>query len=280
MFARSFLWPVVLSLATPSLVPLACKSRAPTSTTRREPTTAPTAVTPVATPGATSAIPHATREDSEAGESFSTERWSVALEAADIEIHDLHMTRDLADALRVDGALLAVNGGFFGVGGEPLGLAVTRGTTLSRIAPQLSGGVLVVEDGGANLAESESFDAGSHPSFAIQCRPRLVVRGVANVKRDDGQRAERTALCARDGGRTVDAVIARSPEGGPSLFALARYLARTGCEDALNLDGGPSTGAAWREGTSVHVELPRGAIRHAVVFVRRGRGAAAPSRDE
>jgi hypothetical protein len=87
--------------------------------------------------------------------------------------------------------------------------------------------------------------------------------------RDDGQRAERTALCLRDDGRTIDVVIAKSPEGGPSLFALARYLARTGCDDALNLDGGPSTGAAWREGDSVRVEAPRGAIRHAVVVRRR-----------
>jgi hypothetical protein len=261
-------------LAALSLVPLACRSHTPSSTTRSEPATAlPSAVAPPAPPAASDAIPHTTTEASESGESFFAERWSTSLETVDIEIHDLHMTRDLGDALRADGALLAVNGGFFGVGGDPIGLAVTGGTALSRIAPQLSGGVIVVEDGRASLVESESFDGGAHPSFAIQCRPRLVVRGVPNVKRDDGQRAERTGLCLRDGGRIVDVVVAKSPEGGPSLFALARYLARTGCDDALNLDGGPSTGAAWREGDSVQVERPRGAIRHAVVFLRRGRCA-------
>jgi len=53
---------------------------------------------------------------------------------------------------------------------------------------------------------------------------------------------------------------------GPSLFALAGYLARAGCESALNLDGGPSTGVAWREDGGVRLLPPRAPVRHAVVI--------------
>ncbi len=95
------------------------------------------------------------------------------------------------------------------------------------------------------------------------------MRGAPNVRRDDGHRAERTALCVHGEGRALDVVVARSPEGGPSLFALASYLATSGCEEAPNLDGGPSTGVAFREGDAVNEERPRGPIRHAIVVSAR-----------
>jgi exopolysaccharide biosynthesis protein len=92
------------------------------------------------------------------------------------------------------------------------------------------------------------------------------------VRSDDGHRAERTALCVRDAGRTV-VVIAEPRAGsrGPSLFALAQYLAAGDqrCEDALNLDGGPSTGVAYRGGEaamSMKVMPPRGPLRYALVM--------------
>jgi len=205
-----------------------------------------------------------------AGESFSLERWSFSLGAVGVSIEDLHLKGDLTAPLSANAAaILAVNGGFFGPAGEPIGLAVSNGTTLAPFAPQLSGGVLVIDGGRASVLETERFDPSTHESFAIQCRPRLVVRGAANVKRDDGQRAERTALCVRDGGATLEVLLARSSEGGPSLFALAQVLAREGCDDALNLDGGPSTGAAWRDESEVHLARPRGPIRLAIVVTRR-----------
>jgi hypothetical protein len=205
------------------------------------------------------------------GESFAIERWSFGLDTVDLSIQDLQMTGDLAGALRAANGAMAVNGGFFGEGGKPVGLVVSRGEVLSPFAPRLSGGVFLVDGGRASIADGESFDAGAGATFAVQCRPRLVVHGAAHVARDDGQRAERTALCLRDGGRALDIVIARSHEGGPSLFALGHYLASAGCDDALNLDGGPSTGVAWRDGDDVRLEPPRGPLRHAIVVTRHAR---------
>jgi hypothetical protein len=210
-----------------------------------------------------------TRRVDAAGESFTTERWSFPLDAFDVALEDVHGTTDLAGALGASRAVLVINAGFFGQNGEPLGLAVTGDRVLSRFSLPLSGGVLAIADGRATMIAAESFDGGGSTSFAIQCRPRLVVGGRANVKSDDGQRAERTALCTRDDGRTLEVVLARSTTGGPSLFALARHLADDGCENALNLDGGPSTGAAWLEAGVVREERPRGPVRHAVLIKPR-----------
>jgi len=93
---------------------------------------------------------------------------------------------------------------------------------------------------------------------------------VANVKSDDKKRAERTALCTRDGGKVIEVVVVRGSDDGespgPSLFALAAHLVERGCESALNLDGGPSTGAAWKEGGDVKLLAPRGPVRHVIAF--------------
>ena len=52
------------------------------------------------------------------------------------------------------------------------------------------------------MPEGFAFPDGG--TFAVQCRPRLVVSRTANVKSDDGKRAERSALCTRAGARTVE----------------------------------------------------------------------------
>ena len=91
-----------------------------------------------------------------------------------------------------------------------------------------------------------------------------------NIRSDDGNRADRTALCLRDGGRTLDVVVARTNDAagrdGPTLYRFARALARRGCQQALNLDGGPSTGVAWRDGEQVRFLPPRSPVRHAVAI--------------
>ncbi len=205
-----------------------------------------------------------------AGERFLVHRWSFEAARTAFGIVDLGMHGSLTEALGDDGRV-AINGGFFDPEARPVGLAVSNGKVLSRFSRPMSGGVFVVSDGVAKVVATETFDPGVHAEFAVQCRPRLVVDGRANVRSDDGQRAERTALCVREAGRTVDVLIAEPASGshGPSLMALGRYLAETvHCEDALNLDGGPSTGVAFRpEGASTpSVIPPRGPLRHSIVF--------------
>ena len=180
------------------------------------------------------------------------------------------MRGSLTEALGAK-AHLAVNGGFFDPDGRGIGLTVSEGKTLARFSPTMSGGVFFVENGVAKIVATEEWAPEHHVDLAVQCRPRLVVQGKVNIRSDDGQRAERTALCVRDQGATVDVIVAEPTPGtrGPSLFALGRYLAdEQHCDDALNLDGGPSTGVAYRSGdvaTTPQVMPPRGPLRYAVI---------------
>ena len=203
---------------------------------------------------------------------YPVRAWSFDLARHDLRIEDAAMTTALDAILTRTGAELVVNGGFFDPEGRPVGLAISDGVILSKLAG-LSGGVLTYDGSRARLFSAEDYAAGDGSRFAIQCRPRLVVDRQVNVKSDDGKRAERTALCTREGGRTVDVVIVRGSDDGespgPSLLALARHLTSAGCESALNLDGGPSSGVAWREGEAVRLLAPRGPVRHVVVFRER-----------
>jgi hypothetical protein len=193
-------------------------------------------------------------------------RASFPVSSIGLTIEDVHMSRAFDDVLRRTGAALVVNGGFFDPRGEPLGLAVSGGKALSAFAAGMSGGVLWLRDGVAHLTATEDYEAGA-VDFAIQCRPRLVVASRPNVRSDDGRRALRTALCLRDGGRTLEAVLAgANGDAGPTLFELARELVDDGCEEALNLDGGPSTGWASVTDAGLIVEPPFGAVRHVVVL--------------
>ena len=99
-----------------------------------------------------------------------------------------------------------------------------------------------------------------------------MVGSAVNLRGDDGRKAERTALCVRDDGRRIEAIVAHGKgplPGGPTLTMLAEMLVSRGCEGALNLDGGPSSGAAWQGEERVEVRPPRAAIRHAVTMPTR-----------
>lgn len=204
---------------------------------------------------------------------YRVRTWSFGLDRYELRIEDANLTTALDTVLTRTEAELVVNGGFFDPDGKPVGLVVSNGAVLSRLAKKLSGGVLTWDGTRADLFAAEDFVLPDGGTFAIQCRPRLVVDGHAHVKSDDGKRAERTALCTREEGRILDVVIVRGSDDGespgPSLFALAQYLADAGCESALNLDGGPSTGVAWREGDGVKLLAPRGPVRHVVAFHAR-----------
>jgi hypothetical protein len=143
----------------------------------------------------------------EGDRSYPVRVWRFPLDRYSVRIVDVGMKTSLTDALESTGARFAVNGGFFGVDDKPMGLAISDRTTLSSFSKKLSGGVLAIEANLGRLYDVESYVPSASPSFAIQCRPRLVVDGVVNVKSDDGHRAERTALCLRDAGKTLDVVL-------------------------------------------------------------------------
>jgi uncharacterized protein YigE (DUF2233 family) len=162
---------------------------------------------------------------------------------------DLNYERPLADALG-DGDLV-VNGGYWGWADERrrtlVGLLVAGGKQLSPLREGLSGGVLTVSEGRASIAASRGYVPAANVDLALQCRPRLLVSRTVASGLNSTARAARTAACVRDGGSILDIYVTDSDGAGVTLDELARWLLSEGCDHALNLDGGPSAAAAFRE---------------------------------
>ncbi|MET0385588.1 MAG: phosphodiester glycosidase family protein [Polyangiales bacterium] len=179
-------------------------------------------------------------------------RFRLPVQGLAVEVVDLSYERVLHDAL--EDADLVVNGGFWGwvdAGRRTLiGLVSAGGRELSPLRHALDGGVLALHEGKARITASRGYRGprGSQPvTLALQCRPRLLVDGALVNKLDTRGHAARTAVCVRDAGATLD-VYATDPRTlGPTLAELGQFLLAQGCEQALNLDGGPSTAAAFRE---------------------------------
>lgn len=226
----------------------------------------PASASPVSAARARAITPEITTADED---DVALDVFSLRVAETGFDVVDLGMSRDLAGALAQRSASLAVNGGYFAPSTEAEGLVIVAGKTLSSFAPALGGGVVVVRGGRATLHDATGFSVPIDADFAIQAKPRLVVAGAVNLRGDDGRKAERTALCVRDAGKTLEVILAHgktAAPGGPTLTLLAEMLASRGCEGALNLDGGPSTGAAWQGAERVEVRPPRAAIRHALTF--------------
>jgi uncharacterized protein YigE (DUF2233 family) len=211
--------------------------------------------------------------------SFIRERASFDVARVRVTLRDIGMGTAFDAVALASEAELVVNGGFFGEHDEPLGLAISEGRVLSSVSRSMSGGVVWIQNDLAHLSATEAatdastggYGGEGAVDFAVQCRPRLVVDSHSNIRSDDGRRAPRTAICLRAGGRVIEFVLAADNvrESGPTLFELAARLTADGCENALNLDGGPSSGWASRTEAGMSFVPPRGPVRHVIVVTRR-----------
>jgi hypothetical protein len=185
----------------------------------------------------------------EAHGSIRVHRFRLPVAGLHVGVVDLGYKTPLGDVL--GDADLVINGGYWGWIDERrrtlIGLLVNGGKQLSPLREVLKGGVLTLHEGRASIRGSHGYTLPQNADLALQCRPRLVVdRGVWKGL-NSTTHAARTAACVRDGGTTLDMYVT-DPEGqGTTLEALARWLLSEGCDHALNLDGGPSTAAAFHE---------------------------------
>ncbi|RLB51769.1 MAG: hypothetical protein DRJ42_16200 [Deltaproteobacteria bacterium] len=206
------------------------------------------------------------------GERYELSRFRFVLSETKLRAVDLAFEETLRGALEAETARLVINGGYWDTAMHPEGLTRVGAEELAPFSRSLGGGILVVSGGVGRLldAEDSDLDVPTDLDFAQQCMPRIVVDGALNIGSDNGRRADRTALCLRDGGRVLDVYVARGDDpaghGGPTLYTFGEQLVSRGCEAALNLDGGGSTGAAWREEGGVRALPPRVALRLALVF--------------
>ncbi len=133
-------------------------------------------------------------------------------------------------------ARVAINGGYFDGSGAPMGLRVSRKRQISPLR-RADWGVFWISGNRARIAHTRDFGSGTKPDEAIQCGPRLVVRGKATDLKPQWSRRSGVGIDAR--GRVVLAVAdgPLSLEDWAQVFASGAGLS---CRDALNLDGGPS----------------------------------------
>lgn len=158
------------------------------------------------------------------------------------------IARSLAD-------VVAINGSFFDEQNRAMGAVVDQGRTISKRRLR-AWSALVVDERRAAIVSGKELSLDQPPHLVLQGQPRLVKGG--RVLQLKPQVARRTAVCAE--GRYVTFVVATKPV---NATALARFLARPegrgglACEDALNLDGGPSTQLFARLG-DLTVKVPGG----------------------
>jgi Phosphodiester glycosidase len=198
------------------------------------------------------------------GEPDMYHRFRIPLASTRIAFVDLHYSTPLIEALGQH--TLVINGGYWAYAGQRRviqGLLVVNGKRIAPFVPRAGGGVLSVRGERAELSAAEDWQSDESALLALQCKPRLVSRGAVVPKLESQRRAARTALCIRDGGRTLDAYLT-DEHLRPTLPELAAFLLADGCTDALNLDGGPSTAAIFRRtgdtplAVGVGFELPYG----------------------
>lgn len=214
------------------------------------------------------------------GEGPRTLTWvTVRLEVSQVEV-TVEATphkrlEPLAERLRE--ALLVTNSGFFEPDDSPSGVVISGGVVRHGPGPRGGSGVLTVGPYGVSVRPIDTRDGGSFTHdgdviTAVQCGPRLVeADGSPGIYRHDGRFAARTVACVRDGGRTLDLTATWDVSDGmrgPELYDLALLLAgpsplgdHTGCESALNLDGGPSTGIFLRALATGHMVFRHAPLR-------------------
>ena len=152
-----------------------------------------------------------------------------------------------------NGALLAINGGFFNIDAKqrltPHGLLVADGRRVSPYHKGAGSGLLYEKNGAVGIAWSKDWASlGDGLKTAVQAGPMVVDPGGKNgIYVNDYNRHDRTCVCLTDSGSVTIVVV----KGGLSLFELGEILATQakdggmGCERAINLDGGPSTQASF-----------------------------------
>ncbi len=140
------------------------------------------------------------------------------------------------------GALIVVNGGFFTEAYVATGLIIVDGQA-SGSSYVGFGGMVTMGDGGVEVrslrerpyAPTESFD------YALQSFPMLVLNGESAYQNPDLDRARRTVVGVDEDGRLLLILATR---GSFTLTEFSSTLASAdfGLVNALNLDGGTSTG--------------------------------------
>jgi exopolysaccharide biosynthesis protein len=153
-------------------------------------------------------------------------------------------SESLADVMRHEKCVAAVNGGYFDEKFAPIGLRMANGQMIAPLQrARLITGVLLASSRGVQIVRSREFSRRPGITSAIQCGPFLVDRGQSIGGLNNTRTARRTFAATTNGNRALVGVCS-----DVSLAELSKIVATTlfaddlRIERALNLDGGSSTG--------------------------------------
>jgi hypothetical protein len=177
----------------------------------------------------------------------------------------------------------AIDGGFYDLHGEAMGLVRTGGRDVHPLTAEGGSGVLVIEGRRARIVHRDAYDSAEGIGEAVQSIDRLAEGGRVLVGTEASlRRAARSAVAIdADGGVHLvvafdERSIAREEEArivldedsattGPTLREMAELLVRAredggvGARDALGLDGGFSTSLTVKSAArALRVEAFRG----------------------
>lgn len=179
------------------------------------------------------------------------------------------------DFLNRNGDVFAINGGFFEREGNgrlsSSGLLIVDGDPRAPEHERAGSGVIYSGVKGVGIAYRKNFRDIRGVEHAIQVGPILVdPGGIKGIYKNAGGRFNRSAICLR--GDTFTAFVV---EGGISLFQFADILSHPaaeggfGCDSAINLDGGPSTQAALRAGSTQRDIAGETTVHNALIVSER-----------
>jgi len=151
------------------------------------------------------------------------------------------------EVAKANGALLAVNGGFFFVKDNgvlhPTGLLIVGGAKQTGLKKcRACTGILFSDTKGLHIVRPAAFAYRKDIGSALQVGPMLVEAGRPLPFNADGPDAPRTAVCLS--GEAIIVVVAIRPMTLHDLATLMLAKPEEGgfaCNDALNLDGGSSS---------------------------------------
>jgi hypothetical protein len=154
-------------------------------------------------------------------------------------------------ALRAEGCVAGVNGGFFHPDWQPAGLVISKGQRINRFeTAKLLSGVIYSDDRGIHLVRRGRFQDHPHISALLQTGPYLVENAspVRGLSASDSRR--RTFIATDWRGHWVIGATPSSLTLGDLGEGLASPDALTPwrVDRAINLDGGSSTGFFFDRG--------------------------------
>jgi uncharacterized protein YigE (DUF2233 family) len=180
--------------------------------------------------------------------------------------------KNLGDAMQQSRCEAGTNGGFFDIASfQPNGLMIAEGRSAGQYDPKnWAEGVLAIRAGVPVLANREGFAVDATVTGLLQTGPWLVRRGDSKADFTNDETPHRRTFIATDGRGTwllgfVSGVTLK--ELGALLRSETIRDIMT-VQDALNLDGGPSSGFWIRRGESHHY-VEEGTMVRNFVGVRR-----------